>query len=54
MFNNILNTFLIVRSRLCIFLKKVSFEFAIAFGFIGAPDIPKNFAQQSEMENMIF
>ena len=36
------------------FQKKVSFDFAIALCSIGAPDIPKNFTQQSEMENMVF
>ena len=34
--------------------KKVSFDFAIALCSTGAPDIPKNFAQRSEMENMAF
>ena len=34
--------------------KKVSFAFAIAFSSIGAPDMVKNFAQRSEMENMVF
>ena len=45
----------IVRGRLYIFIKKkVSFDFATALCSIGAPDIPKNFAQRSEMENMVF
>ena len=48
----------IVCGRLCqnglISKKKVSFDFAIALCSIGAPDIPKNFAQLSEMENMVF
>ena len=51
-------TFYLVRGRLCqnglISKKKVSFDFAIALCSIGAPDIPKNFAQRSEMENMVF
>ena len=34
--------------------KKASFDVAIALCSIGAPDIPKNFAQRSEMENMVF
>ena len=34
--------------------KKVSFDFAIALCSIGTPDIPKNFAQRSKMENMVF
>ena len=45
---------IIVRGRLYIFVKKVSFNFAIALFSIGSPDIPKNFAQRSEMENMVF
>ena len=48
----------LVRGRLCqnglISKKKVSFDLAIALCSIGAPDIPKNFAQRSEMENMVF
>ena len=44
----------VVRGRLYIFTKKVSFDFAITLCSIGAPDIPKNFAQRSEMENMVF
>ena len=36
------------------FQKKVSFDFAIALCSINAPDIPENFAQRSEMENMVF
>ena len=52
------STYIIVRVRLCqndlISEKKVSFDFAIALRSIGAPDIPKNFAQRSEMENMVF
>ena len=34
--------------------KKVFFDFAVALCSIGAPDIPKNFARRSEMENMVF
>ena len=45
---------ILVRGRLYIFTKKVSFDFAIALRSIDAPDIPKNFAQSSEMENMVF
>ena len=48
----------LVRGRLCqnslISTKKVSFDFAIVLCSIGAPDAPKNFAQRSEMENMVF
>ena len=50
----ILRYFNLVRGRLYIFTKKVSFDFAIALCSIGVPDIPKNFAQRSEMENMVF
>ena len=34
--------------------KKVFFDFAVVLCSIGAPDIPKNFAKRSEMENMVF
>ena len=34
--------------------KIVSFDFPVALSTIGAPDIPKNFVQRSEMENMVF
>ena len=47
--------YIIVRGRLCKKVKKkVSFDFAIALCSIGAPDIPKNFARRSKMENMAF
>ena len=46
---------LLVRGRLCLICKKkVCFDFAISLYSIGAPDIPKNFAKRSEMENMVF
>ena len=35
-------------------IKKDCFDFAVVLCSIGAPDLPKNFAKRSEMENSVF